>query len=145
MKSDSIKQLSSESLDEPVSGQSATWLLVVKALFGLLAFDLLNLDNNFGKLHRYVSKWPVSPRGTNDVNEICKAIAYAGVLYPKRLRCLQRSAVMTCLLRSHGVRARMVMGAQSLPFRAHAWTEVDGHAVNERRNVQKIYRVLESC
>lgn len=55
---------------------------------------------------------------------------------PKQVLCLQRSAVTTCLMRHNGLRATMVLGAQTLPFKAHAWTEVDGRAVNERRDVQ---------
>jgi hypothetical protein len=70
---------------------------------------------------------------------------YACVFYPKHVLCLQRSAVTTCLLRDCGVPAKMVMGAQKVPFKAHAWTEVNCSAVNERRNVQKVYAVWERC
>jgi len=82
---------------------------------------------------------------TDAVERISKAVNYACVAYPKRVLCLQRSAVTTCLLRSWGVPAQMVMGAQKVPFKAHAWTEVDGRAINERREVQKIYGVWERC
>ena len=36
-------------------------------------------------------------------------------------------------------------GAQNLPFKAHAWTEVHGRAVNERRDVQRTYRIWNRC
>jgi hypothetical protein len=49
------------------------------------------------------------------------------------------------LLRRCGIPASMVMGAQMLPFKAHAWTEVDGRAINERREVQKVYTAWERC
>jgi hypothetical protein len=39
----------------------------------------------------------------------------------------------------------MVMGSQNMPFKAHAWTEVEGVPVNERNDVKRIYSVLESC
>jgi hypothetical protein len=121
--------------------------LLLKALLGFLMFDLRGFGGNFLRMHEVVSQWPVSQRRTDEaiILRACEAVNNASVWYPKRVLCLQRSAVTTCLLRHCGVRAMMVMGAQSLPFRAHAWTEVDGQVVNERRDVQKIYQVFENC
>jgi hypothetical protein len=122
-----------------------TW----KAVAGLLAFDLLGLgrNRNFARMLRLVGNWRVvSPANASDaVDQVCDAVNYACVWYPRQVLCLQRSAVTTCLLRSCGVDAKMVIGAQKLPFKAHAWTEVDGCAINERRDVQKIYGVWERC
>lgn len=122
-------------------------LLVCKVAACLLAFDVLGLSRSFSRLHRFVSNWKLKPRTAPDhsVDSVCKAVNYACVWYPKRVLCLQRSAVTTCLLRSCGVPALMVMGAQTMPFKAHAWTEVNGHPVNERRAVQRIYSVWERC
>ena len=75
---------------------------------------------------------------------LCKAVNHACVWYPKRVLCLQRSAVTTCVLRNCGVPASMVMGAQTLPFKAHAWTEVDERPITNRA-VQTIYSVWERC
>jgi hypothetical protein len=121
--------------------------LTIQALGGLLAFDLLRFGHNFARMHDFVSRHSVShrPRRSGVVYRVCQAVDYACVWYPKRVLCLQRSAVTTCLLRRYGVNANMVMGAQKLPFRAHAWTEVDGCAVNECTDVQKIYAVWERC
>jgi hypothetical protein len=121
--------------------------LTLKALVGLLAFDLSGFGHNFAAMHKVVSRWKVSLRAPslNVVDRVCSAVNYACVWYPKGVLCLQRSAVTTCLLRSCGVSAQMVMGAQKMPFRAHAWTEVDGQAINERKDVQRIYGVWERC
>jgi Transglutaminase-like superfamily len=117
-----------------------------KALVGLLAFDLVVLARNFGTLHRIVRNWKVSGENTPvGTDRICNAVNHACSWYPKRALCLQRSAVTTCLLRSCGVPAEMVIGAQKLPFKAHAWVEVDKRAVNERTDVQRIYGVWERC
>jgi hypothetical protein len=128
-------------------GQQRTPFPVWKALLGLLVFDVLKLGRNFARLHHLVSKWRVAPRRAIvfEVDRVCQAINYACVWYPKRVQCLQRSAVTTCLLRTCGVSAEMVMGAQTLPFKAHAWTEVNGRAINERRDVQKIYGAWDRC
>lgn len=122
-----------------------TW----KAFAALLVFDFLGLgrNRNFAKMLRLVSNWRVASRAKvpNAIDRVCNAVNYACVWYPRQVLCLQRSAVTTCLLRSCGVDAKMAMGAQKLPFKAHAWTEVDGRAINERRDVQKIYGVWERC
>lgn len=118
-----------------------------KAYFGLLAFDLLGFGRDFVKLRRKVSKWPVADKPVPEglLDRVCTGVDRACSWYPKRAMCLQRSAVTTCLLRSCGVPAQMVLGAQKLPFRAHAWVEVKGHVVNERTDVQKIYGTWERC
>jgi hypothetical protein len=125
----------------------ASRLLLWKALAGLLVFDLFRFGSNFTSIHSLVQRWPAAPgRASADVaDRACRAMNYACVWYPKRVLCLQRSAVMTCLLRSCGVPAQMVIGAQKSPFKAHAWTEVNGHPVNERRDVHKYYFVWERC
>ena len=122
-------------------------ILFCKALAGLLVFDLLGLGHDFPKMHRLVRSWKISPTSapSTTVEQVCRAINYACVYYPKSVRCLQRSIVTTCLLRGLGEPAQVVMGVQKVPFKAHAWTEIDGQVINERRDVQKIYRVLERC
>lgn len=122
-------------------------LLTWKALLGLIIFDLKGLGRNFAKMHRFVSSRQVSHRSvsTDVVSKVCEALNYACALYPKRVLCLQRSVVATSLLRSHGVAAHMLMGAQKVPFKAHAWVEVDGYPINERTPVQEIYNVWECC
>lgn len=122
-------------------------LLFWKALVGLLVFDLRGFGRNFSEMHRFVSGCKVTYQtpSPDAVARVSKAINYACIAYPKRVLCLQRSAVTTCLLRSLGVSAHMVMGAQKVPFKAHAWTEVDGRAINERKDVQSIYGVWERC
>ncbi|SRR6266550_2864339 len=118
-----------------------------KALCGLLAFDVFLLNHNFARLHRIVQGWPVARTNAapEAVVQLCDAVNHACIWYPKRVLCLQRSAVTTCLLRSRGVPAQMVLGARKFPFKAHAWAEVNGRAVNERRDVQAMYGVWERC
>lgn len=122
-------------------------LLFWRAFIGLLAFDLVLAGRNFAILHGIVRRWKVARKDAlpEVTDRVCDAINRACVWYPKRALCLQRAAVTTCLLRSYGVPAQMVLGAQKLPFKAHAWVEVNGRAVNERRDVQAIYGVWERC
>src|SRR5437667_12689880 len=114
--------------------------VLCKALVGLLVFDLLLRFRDFATLHRIVRNWKLSDKDAQpDVADIvCDAVNRACVWYPKRAMCLQRSAVTTCLLRSSGLPAQMVLGAQKLPFKAHAWVEVAGRPVNERTEVRSV-------
>ena len=117
-------------------------------MVGLLLFDVLGFGRHFARMHRVVTDWRVAQgrlTRSDTVEKVCKAVNYACVWYPKQVLCLQRSAVTTCLIRDTGIAATMVMGAQTLPFKAHAWTEVNGRAVNERRDVQNVYAVWERC
>jgi len=46
-------------------------------------------------------------------------------------------------MRRHGRPASLVIGAQFLPFAAHAWVEADGVVVNDRSYVVERYQILD--
>jgi Transglutaminase-like superfamily len=122
-------------------------MLFWQALIGLIAYDALNAACSFRTLHSLLKNCLVGTHAGNDdaIDRVCAAVNHACIWYPKRALCLQRAFVTTWLLRKHGVNALMVLGAQRLPFKAHAWVEVDGKAINERTNVQATYAVWERC
>ena len=122
-------------------------ILFMRALLTLFAYDVLSTFCRFETIYSMVKDWRVAsvPSSQDTLNRVCKAVNYACIWYPKRALCLQRSFVTTYLLRQHGVQAHMVLGAQKLPFKAHAWVEVDGHAINERSDVQTTYAVWDRC
>jgi hypothetical protein len=122
-------------------------MLFLKALVGLLVYDSLTTFRPFKSFHSTVKGWTVADKPTDQetIDRVCTAVNYACAWYPKQALCLQRSFITTYLLRKQGVPAQMVLGAQKLPFKAHAWVEVSGRAVNERSDVQAIYGVWERC
>lgn len=122
-------------------------VLFWKALVGLLVYDLLLITWDFATLHRTVHKWKVAARQGDEhaTTKICEAVNRACLWYPKRALCLQRSSVTTCLLRDGGIPAQMIIGVQQVPFKAHAWVEVNGRVVNERFDIQAVFAVLERC
>jgi hypothetical protein len=122
-------------------------MLFIRALLTLFAYDVLSAFCRFETIYSMVKRWTVAsaPFGQDTINRVCMAVNYACIWYPKQALCLQRSFVTTYLLRKHGVPAHMVLGAQKLPFKAHAWVEVDGQAINERSNVQATYTVWDRC
>lgn len=122
-------------------------LLVLQAYLQLIHFDHYLARNNFAALYRKVRNCPIrtKPGSPHSVERICSAVDIACIWYWKEALCLQRSAAAACLLRRYGVSAQLVIGAQQLPFKAHAWVEVDGHVVNDRPYTREIYAILDRC
>lgn len=122
-------------------------LLVLRAYQRLIQFDLYLARGNFHSLYDKVRGYPITNGSVpmNPVEEVCAAVDMACIWYWKEVLCLQRSAATTCLLRRNGVPAQMIVGVQQMPFKAHAWVEVDGHVVNDKPYMPEIYAVLERC
>ena len=121
--------------------------LVWKAYWKLIHFDLYLARGNFAKLYNKVRNYPTGNRApaANAVEQVCSAVDMACIWYWKEALCLQRSAATACLLKNYGVPAQMVIGAQHMPFKAHAWVEVDGRVVNDKPYTPEIYAVLDRC
>src|SRR5215471_12690141 len=93
-----------------------------RALYLVMLYDLLLARDDFPGIHRRVQKYPIRKRlpqttttgaragrdaGAIDLSavvveeltdRICAALNNACVWYPRRAECLQRSAVLVCLL-----------------------------------------------
>ena len=105
-------------------------LLVVRAYLQLVIFDFYLARRDFAVLYNKVRERPVR-KGVEhrySIDQICDAVDVACIWYWKQVLCLQRSAATACLLKRYGVAAQMVIGAQQMPFKAHAWVEVDGRS-----------------
>jgi hypothetical protein len=122
-------------------------LLILRAYLLLIYFDVVLARSDFRALYQKVHNYPVRPhapaRDPEDL--VCSAVDLACIWYWKEVLCLQRSAVTSCLLRCHGIFAQMVIGTQQLPFKAHAWVEVDGRVVGDKAYVKEMYMVLDRC
>lgn len=120
-------------------------MLFVHAYFRLIGLERYLSNRNFRKLHSKVHKCSVSrcPPNLHTLEQICRAVDLACIWYWKRVLCLQRSAATVCLLRRYGVPARMVIGVQQTPFRAHAWVELEGRVVNDKPYMRELYAVLD--
>jgi len=114
------------------------------AFFGFATINLTLKTLGFRGLCDAVRGWPVSSNVAHSGREeICNAVDRATTWYPKQALCLQRSAITTCLLRQQSIPAQMVIGCRKIPFKAHAWVELDGQVVNDKRQVQEYYKVLD--
>ena len=121
--------------------------LALRAYFSLIHFDVYLGRGNFQDLYQKVARYPIrkAPVPAGAVERICAAVDMACIWYWKEVLCLQRSAATACLLRQYGVAAQMIIGAQQMPFKAHAWVEVDGHVVNDKAYMREMYAVLDHC
>jgi len=123
-------------------------LLVLQSYVLLVKVDLMMRRSSLESIHSLVhgqAVIPLAARKQPAVETISYAVELASVFYPKAVLCLQNSAVTTVLLRRHGWNAELVIGAQTLPFRTHAWCEVGGDVVNDKPYMREIYAVLERC
>jgi hypothetical protein len=122
-------------------------MLTLRAYLLLLSFEFVISRRNFARLYAKVRTRVFRPSpGHPEISALaCAAIDRACVFYFKEVQCLQRSAATVCLLRDLGVPGALVIGAQHLPFRAHAWVEVDGKVVNDKADVADSYEVLDRC
>ena len=121
--------------------------LFMQAYWMLIHFDFYLTRDDFPALYERVRECPMSKRTSplETIEPVCSAVNTACIWYWKEVLCLQRSAATTCLLRRFGVPAQMVIGAQRIPFRAHAWVEVDGRVVNDKPYAPEKYAVLDRC
>lgn len=121
--------------------------LVLQAYLRLIQFDSYLARGDFEALYNKVRNFPIGkkPEPLNSVERVCSAVDMACIWYWKEALCLQRSAATACLLKRHGVPAQLVIGAQQMPFKAHAWVEVDGCVVNDKPYTPDMYAVLDRC
>jgi hypothetical protein len=121
--------------------------LVLRAYLRLVQFDLYLARGNFQALYDKVRTFPITemPTSVDSTERICAAVDMACIWYWKEVLCLQRSAATACLLKRYGVPAQMMIGAQHMPFKAHAWVEVQGQVVNDKPYMREMYAVLDRC
>ena len=116
------------------------------ALLLFLTIDSILRFGGFRSLHQTLTNWKLGRRSDySTITSACSAVNRAGIWHPKQSLCLQRSAVLVCLLRAFGVPAEMVIGVHKMPFYSHAWAEVDGEVINDHQNVQAFFQTLCRC
>jgi hypothetical protein len=123
------------------------WLLFVKAYLKLIQFEYYLVRGNFPAIYETVRDCPISGKTPcrDAIENVCAAADLACIWFWREARCLQRSAATACLLRSCGVPADLVIGAKQMPFKAHAWVEVQGVVINDKPYMREIYAILEKC
>jgi hypothetical protein len=118
--------------------------LTLHAFVELLFLDLVGLFG-FRALHTVVVRTPTRSTTTarTSATDVVTAMRRACLFYFKPAKCLQRSAVVTRMLRRHGIAAELVIGCLPAPISSHAWVEVSGEVVCEDRPLLQHYLVLD--
>ena len=120
--------------------------LVLRAYLELIRIDVYLRAEDFASLYNFVRRQQVkSVNARNSTERICAAVDMACIWYWKQVLCLQRSAATACLLKANGIAAAMIIGGQQMPFKAHAWVEVEGRVVNDKPYMREMYAVLDQC
>lgn len=121
--------------------------LLIRAYFELIRFEFYLWRGNFAALRNRVGEGRVGKKipSAEEIEQICHTVDLACVWYWKQVLCLQRSAATAYLLKRYGAPAEIVIGAQQMPFKSHAWVELDGRVVNDKPYMAEIYAVLDRC
>lgn len=120
-------------------------LLLVRAFYELIRYELIYAIGGFQAVHRSVSRIKRQEKIETALETftVCEAVATAACFYWKPVLCLQRAVVTTRLLRKCDIAAEMVIGYRPSPFFSHAWVEVAGTVVNDSPVYQQRLLVLE--
>lgn len=121
--------------------------LFLNAYLALIYLEICMSWQGFAVLCDKVRDQPIARNSTSrySVAQICSALDMACIWYWKKVLCLQRSAATARLLKHYGVDSQLIIGVQQVPFRAHAWVEVNGRIVNDKDYTGEMYVVLDRC
>jgi hypothetical protein len=143
--SDAVQRRTHERLHGAVRS-FRTVATVLEAVVSLMLFDAIAMTG-FKRTHTFTKKLVTArkpPSNSDDaVARVCWCVDEACVWYYKRVFCLQRSCVITWMLRRRGVHATVTIGARPLPFQSHAWVEVNDVVVNDRPQYKLYFTVLD--
>jgi hypothetical protein len=132
-----------EQLNEINKHKSITYTCI-----GFLAFagyDVLMKTIGMGRLTKIIKRWPTKKShamNQTKLKKTCAGIERARIWYPKKVMCMQHSAVICFLLRCQGLLAHVAIGGRQMPFKSHAWVEVSGCVLNDNQKVQHTYKVF---
>ena len=110
----------------------AQWRVVVVSLMLLPAVQLSLRLRGFAPTLESLGRWSARRRRTargTDAGLVADAVVLVASRPVVGSQCLGRSLVLWCLLRSHGIDAELVIGAEppgASELSAHSWVEVGG-------------------
>jgi hypothetical protein len=118
-------------------------LQTCQAVFWLATYSLVVKVKGFAGIRRLLQIPTATAISGMDQSceQVCQAVDRAQTFLFQQALCLQRSVVIARLLRQRGVAAELVIGAHLMPFKSHAWVEVNGRVVNDSQNVQRYYEI----
>ncbi|VWC37770.1 lasso peptide biosynthesis B2 protein [Burkholderia lata] len=67
-------------------------------------------------------------------DQLVVSLNLACMIFPRRTKCLEWACTFVLMGRRYGYDFDMVIGVQSRPFFAHAWVELNGEIVGDKRD-----------
>jgi hypothetical protein len=125
------------------------WLLLVEAWYLLLTFSLVLHWVSYERLKTS------RPAITKEISDTYKVLAYAqrlqwlvglaSRLHLISMTCLTRSLTLSRMLIRRGTPAELCIGVNKslIGIHAHAWVEIQGHAIGESENIERRFSVLK--
>lgn len=78
-----------------------------------------------------------------ECNELETVINRACFYYPKKVKCLEWAVVYVLIALRNNWRVNLVVGVQNYPFLAHAWAEIENHAIGNKQEIlEQMGRIL---
>ena len=117
------------------------FLLVLEAYLSLIRFDLCLARGNFEAIYNKVRDYTLGRRPLRLIqsNRSAKPWIWLASGIARKCCVSKGRPPRHAFSRKYGVSAHLVIGAQQMPFKAHAWVEVDGKVVNDKQYVPEIY------
>ncbi|HKY28329.1 MAG TPA: lasso peptide biosynthesis B2 protein [Pyrinomonadaceae bacterium] len=129
-------------------GEINRYQSVIYTFIGFLSFavyDVMLKTVGLNRVTKIIKRWPTKKTHTMNETKLkrtCAGIERARIWYPKKVMCMQHSAVVCLLLRRQGLCAQFVIGGRQMPFKSHAWAEVLGSVLNDNQKVQHTYKIF---
>ncbi|WP_338926280.1 lasso peptide biosynthesis B2 protein [Mycetohabitans endofungorum] len=81
----------------------------------------------------------------DDYAPFVNTLNWACLFYPRPTKCLEWSVALTMLCARAGLALKLVIGVQSFPFYAHAWSEAGGVVIGDSPLRRKELSVILEC
>ncbi|MCG1042044.1 lasso peptide biosynthesis B2 protein [Mycetohabitans sp. B8] len=81
----------------------------------------------------------------DDYAPFVNTLNWACLFYPRPTKCLEWSVALTLLCARAGLAAKLVIGVQSFPFYAHAWSEAEGVVIGDSPLRRQELAVILEC
>jgi len=126
------------------------WLTLVEAWWVLLGFYLASRHMSFERLENPNRLAP--EKAADSLNalvfagQLQKLVEIASRLHLLSMTCLIQALTLHWMLNRRGIPSRLCIGARknSTGIGAHAWVEIQGHAIGQDEAINENFNVLKS-
>lgn len=124
-------------------------LLVIKAYLYLCYTNLLLSFFGFYSLVKVIRKRFFTKKLSNNIPQkklvkIISSLHKASLYFPINTKCLEFASTLALILYTEGVKCRLQIGVQTIPFVAHAWVSYNGRVLADKQIYQDKLAIILS-